>query len=199
MRHAVRRAACNSGLGAALVLAPLAAAMRLAVRRAASLNPLRTALQLALPPAHVFSMRRQNPTPLRRAIPAVTHPLSALSIPLVHTGQHTHDGGSARAGQTLGSACLIKVVKGTYGGRGDVRWVCSRAGWCANAWRASWSIPAVRRSVLNCFLALLPQLGRFPILNYIASVVGRRADPTRGPRSEPRPLEAHIPTSPRRW
>jgi hypothetical protein len=37
---------------------------------------------------------------------AATHPLSALNAPLVHTGHHTHDGGSARAGQTLGSACL---------------------------------------------------------------------------------------------
>jgi hypothetical protein len=51
---------------------------------------------------------------------AVTHPLSVLNDPLVHTGHHTHDGGSARAGQTLGSACLIKMVnsawRGTYGG-----------------------------------------------------------------------------------
>jgi hypothetical protein len=68
----------------------------------------------------------ENLTPLRCAITAVTHPLSALIAPLVHTGHHTHDGGSARAGQTLGSA---KVVNSAWAG--DVRWVCSRAGWTA--------------------------------------------------------------------
>ena len=52
-------------------------------------------------------------------ITAVTHPLSALNDPLVHTGHHAHDGGSARAGQTL-QHVSIKMVKsawaGTYGG-----------------------------------------------------------------------------------
>jgi hypothetical protein len=50
---------------------------------------------------------------------AVTNPLSALTDPLVHTIHTT--GGSARAGQTLGSACLIKMVNSAW--EGDVRWV----------------------------------------------------------------------------
>jgi hypothetical protein len=68
-----------------------------------------------------------KPNPLR-CVPftAVTHPLSALNAPLVYTGHPKHDGGSARAGQTLGSACPAKMVKSAWAG--DVRWVCSRAG-----------------------------------------------------------------------
>jgi hypothetical protein len=49
VRDAMMRAACNSRLGAALVLAPLAPAVRLAVRRAATFSPLGAALQLTLP------------------------------------------------------------------------------------------------------------------------------------------------------
>ena len=45
-----------------------------------------------------------------------THPLSALIDPLVHTGHHTHDGRSARAGQTLGSACLGQDGQQRLGG-----------------------------------------------------------------------------------
>jgi hypothetical protein len=62
-----------------------------------------------------------KPNPLR-CVPftAVTHPLSVLNDPLVHTGHYIHDGGSARAGQALGSACRAKMVNsawaGTYGG-----------------------------------------------------------------------------------
>jgi hypothetical protein len=88
VRDALLRAA-SSGLEAvrrlaapALVLAAFAPAVREAERSATSLNPLGAALQLTLPPAH-----------------GATHLLSVLNAPLVHTGHHTHDGGSARAGR----------------------------------------------------------------------------------------------------
>jgi hypothetical protein len=142
-----------SGLGAALVLASLAPAMRLAVfcialsglgafhcltplasamRRAVSTgsSQLGAALQLTLPPAHgspPASLPRRNPNAAAaRHHTAVTHPLSALNGSLVHTGHHTHDGGSARAGQTL-QHVSAKMVKSAWAG--DVRWVCSRERW----------------------------------------------------------------------
>jgi hypothetical protein len=49
----------------------------------------------------------------------------ALNAPLVHIGHHAHDGGSARAGQTL-QHVSIKVVNSAWAGH--VRWVCSRGG-----------------------------------------------------------------------
>jgi hypothetical protein len=62
-------------------------------------------------------LNSRNPNSLR-CVPftAVTHPLSALNAPLVPTGQHTNDGGSARAGQTLGSACLGQDGQERLGG-----------------------------------------------------------------------------------
>jgi hypothetical protein len=57
---------------------------------------------------------------LRRAIHTGTYPLSALSDPLVHIGHNTHDGDSARAGQTLQHASprwSRALGRGTYGGR----------------------------------------------------------------------------------
>jgi hypothetical protein len=77
-------------------------------------------------PSSLHVLPPKTPTHCDAPVPAVTHPLSALSDPLVHTGHHTHDGGSARAGQTLGS-CVDKVVNSAWAG--DVRWMCSRAGW----------------------------------------------------------------------
>jgi hypothetical protein len=99
-------------LGATLILAPLAPAMSSAVRCAATNSRLGAALQLTLPPAHgPPHSSRHTPrvcTLLLCCAPftATTHPLSALIAPLVHIGHHAHDGGSARAGQTLGLACL---------------------------------------------------------------------------------------------
>ena len=54
------------------------------------------------------------------------HPLSALNAPLVYIGHHAHDGGSARAGQTL-QHVSIQMVNSAWAR--DVRWACSRAGW----------------------------------------------------------------------
>ena len=121
VRDAVRRATIASCLGTPLLLASFAPAMRLAELRAACSNPLGTAL-----PSRLTPLWFQTPNSLRHAITAVTHPLSVLNAPLVHTGHHPHDGGSARAGQTLGSVS-VKMVKSAWAG--DVRWVCSRAGW----------------------------------------------------------------------
>jgi hypothetical protein len=121
VRDAVRRATIASCLGTPLLLAAFAPAMRLAELRAACSNPLGTAL-----PSRLTPLWFQTPNSLRHAITAVTHPLSVLNAPLVHTGHHPHDGGSARAGQTLGSVS-VKMVKSAWAG--DVRWVCSRAGW----------------------------------------------------------------------
>jgi hypothetical protein len=64
-----------------------------------------------------------KPNPLR-CVPftAVTHPLSALNDPLVHTGHKTHDGGGATAGQALGIRQIVSprwstaLGRGTYGG-----------------------------------------------------------------------------------
>jgi hypothetical protein len=121
MRDAVWRPASFSSLGAALVLAPLAPAMRDAVRRATTNSPLGAAPQLTLPLAHGTPPGSLHAgaaqTQLRRAITTATHPLSALNDPLVHIKHPTHDGGSARAGQTLGSACRAKMVKSAWGGR----------------------------------------------------------------------------------
>jgi hypothetical protein len=69
----------------------------------------------------------EAPSPLRRAITAATHPLSALDAPLVHTGHHTHDGGSARAGRRWVQHVSPRWSRALWAG--DVRWVCSRAGW----------------------------------------------------------------------
>jgi hypothetical protein len=118
----VGRPACSSGLGAALQLTPLASAVCLAVASATCNNPLGAARQLTQPPAHgtppgsLHGGCRPNPTPaLRHSQPSPT-PLSALNDPLVHTGHHKHDGGSAGAGQTLGSACLGQDGQQRLGG-----------------------------------------------------------------------------------
>jgi hypothetical protein len=125
MRGAVGCAACNSRRRAAIVLAPFASAVRLAVRRASSLNLLGAALQLTLPPAHGTppGSRWRRPTPIHSRHPP---PLSPQRSTSAHRTPYTR-GGSARAGKTLGSACLDKVVNSAWAG--DVRWVCSRAGW----------------------------------------------------------------------
>ena len=126
MRLAVRRAAANSGLEAARVLEALASAMRLAETRVAY-TPLGAALLLTLPPARGTPLNsRMPPKPYSSAHPttAVTHPLSVLNDPLVHNKHPAHDGGSARAGQTLGSASPAKMVKSAWAG--DARWVCRR-------------------------------------------------------------------------
>jgi hypothetical protein len=66
-------------------------------------------------------LNSRNPNSLRRhSQPSPTH-LSALN--LVHIGHQTHDGGSARAGQTL-QHVSVKMVNSAWAG--DVRWVCSR-------------------------------------------------------------------------
>jgi hypothetical protein len=128
---AVGGTACLSRLETALVLAPFASSVRLAVPCVAS-RLLCAALLLTLPPAHgtpdsLHGCRRRNPTPAttRQSQPPPT-PLSALNAPLVYTGHHTHGGGSARAGQTL-QHVSVKMVNSAWAG--DVRWLCSRRGW----------------------------------------------------------------------
>jgi hypothetical protein len=133
MRDAALRAACSSCLGAALVLAAPAPAMRLALLRAAVSSLLRATLLLTLPLAHCAPPGSSNllgvtETPTHCDIPftAVPHPPLSPQRSEVHTGHQTHDGGSARAGQTL-QHVSIKMVKSVWAG--DVRWVCSRGGW----------------------------------------------------------------------
>jgi hypothetical protein len=109
MRGAVKRAACNSSDGAA-------PAVRAAVLRATAKRVLGAAALFTLPlaPSLLRGIPPPKPQPLRRAIYS-RHPLPLSP----QRSASAHDGGSARAGQTLGSACLIKMVK-----RGNVR--CSR-------------------------------------------------------------------------
>jgi hypothetical protein len=54
----------------------------------------------------------ETPLTALRPIHSRHRPLSVLNGPLVHTGHNTHDGGSARAGQTLGSACPANMGGG---------------------------------------------------------------------------------------
>jgi hypothetical protein len=82
------------------------------------------------PPAHTAvcpcrssTFWRRNPNSLRHSQPS---PTPSQPSTLVHIGHHTHDGGSARAGQTLGLAFSVKMVSSAWAG--DVRWVGSRAG-----------------------------------------------------------------------
>jgi len=108
------------------VLAALAASMRDAVWRATTNSLLGTAALFTLPPAQslrAHSSAETSASAARHSQPSPT-PLSPQRSDSAH---RTHDGGSARAGQTLGSACLIKMVNSAWAG--DVRWVCSRAGW----------------------------------------------------------------------
>jgi hypothetical protein len=144
MPAATLRVAASS-LGAALVLAAFAAAMRHATPRAA-LSQLEAALQLTQPPAHGPSgsphhlaaetlllcggfLNSRKTLLCGGPITAVTHPLSVLNTMLVHTGHQTHDGGSARAGQTLGMQAMSRsrwsraLGRGTYGG-----WVVGQDG-----------------------------------------------------------------------
>ena len=90
-----------------------------------------------------------KPNPLRHAITAVTHP--ALNAPIVHAGHHTHDGGSARAGQPL-QHVSVKMVNSAWAG--DVRWVCSRGGWTGTPPRPS--PPGSQAACTSC---------RFPALD----------------------------------
>jgi hypothetical protein len=132
MRHAVLRIA-YSGLGAARGLAAPAPAMRATVRCAACSSLLGAALQLTLPlaygpPPRSLHVLSPKPNSLRRdpqPSPTPSQPSTLRSC----TGHQTHDGGSARAGQTLGMQANVssKVVKSAWAG--DVRWVCGRAGW----------------------------------------------------------------------
>jgi hypothetical protein len=61
------------------------------------------------------------------------HPLNSQPSPTPLSPQRsasalwTHDGGSARAGQALGQHVSIKMVNSAWAG--DVRCMCSRAGW----------------------------------------------------------------------
>ena len=74
-------------------------------------------------PSFETPARRPNPTPLRRAIHPHPPPFPALNDPLGHTGHNTRDGGSAGAGQALGSSMprprwSTAPGPGTYGGGG---------------------------------------------------------------------------------
>jgi hypothetical protein len=93
-------------------LAPFAATISSAVRCATTFSPLGATLQLTLSLADALP-------PCVAPFTAATHPLSVLNNPLVHTGHHTHDGGSARAGQrcSVSRARWSRALgRGTYGG-----------------------------------------------------------------------------------
>jgi hypothetical protein len=158
MRAAMLRTACSSRLGAALVLAPPATAMRDAVACAALrgcrlqaarvLTPFAPAVRLAMgraststnsllgttllltrPLAHgtppgslhvppnpqLNATRHSQPSPT----PSQSSTLRECTLDIIH-GHHAHDGGSARAGQTLGSVSRSRwsraLGRGTYGG-----------------------------------------------------------------------------------
>ena len=64
----------------------------------------------------------RNPNSLRRAITAPPNPLSALNDPIVHTGHTT-----VAVREQVRRWVQHVVVKSAWAG--DVRWVCSRAGW----------------------------------------------------------------------
>jgi hypothetical protein len=129
---AVGRAACSSGLGAALLLAPFAPAMSSAVRRATISNPLGAALQLTLPPAHgpPLSSLHVDAAETKSAALRPIHsrhppPLSPQRSISAHRTQQTRRWqGESRSGV---AACRAKMVNSAWAG--DVRWVCSRAGW----------------------------------------------------------------------
>jgi hypothetical protein len=118
-----------SRLGALLLLAPPAPAMRIAVRRATTLSPLGAALQLTLPPAHDTPpgcLHVLPPKPYFSApFTATTHPLSVLNNPLLHIRHKT----VAVREQVRRWVQHVSIQMVNSAWAGDVRWVCSRAGW----------------------------------------------------------------------
>jgi hypothetical protein len=130
----VRSTAGDSSLGAAFLLAPFAPAMCATVRRAAWLNPLGAALQLTLPLAHgpppsSLHVLPLKPNSLQRAIHS-RHPppLSPQHSASAHrTSNPRRWQCESRSNVGMQANVSSKVVKGAWAG--DVRWVCSRAGW----------------------------------------------------------------------
>jgi hypothetical protein len=114
VHNAVGRAACSRCLGAALVLAPPASAMRDAVERAA-LSGLGAAFVLAAPAASMSLAvpRAFSRTTYRNRLPVN----SFLTLENSNSGHHTHDGGSARAGQTLQHVSVKDGQERLGGGR----------------------------------------------------------------------------------
>jgi hypothetical protein len=126
--------------------------MRHAVRRAASslIRPLAAALQLTLPLAHGIPSVSSTAEPQLTAKRHSQHPtLSALDDLLVPTG-HTPVAVREQVIRWV-QHVSIQMVKSTWAG--DVRWVCSRAGW-------TWTPP--HRPPPGC--RLLARRGAFPTL-----------------------------------
>jgi hypothetical protein len=104
--------------------------MRHAVRRAAANSPLGAALQLTLPPAHGNSSLHDGAaataTPLRR----VNHsrhppPLSPQRSASAHRTPDTRRWQCESRSDV--AACPVNMVNSAWAG--DVRWVCSLSGW----------------------------------------------------------------------
>jgi hypothetical protein len=126
MRDAMPRIP-SRGLGAALIACPCHAHCSAACHLQQPTWNSHPAHNAACPwPS--FSAPELPPTPnsLRRHSQPSPNPSQSSQLRLC-TPHAPHDGGSARAGRTLGSACLAKMVKSAW--VGDVRWVCSRAVW----------------------------------------------------------------------